>query len=356
MSDTKKQMTSKQRVLTAVAHTAPDRVPCEYHGTPEADELLKAHFGTDNMEDVLRALGTDLRYIDAPYMGPELRTWPDGRFENYWKQIRKPVKNQAGTYNEAAEFPYAEFQTIEDVENFPWPGPEWFDYSQIEALCDKYADYAVVFGSQGNMDLINGTAYGRGVEQVIYDIALEDPVGLACMEKRFFCCCEKSERSLKAANGKIDIFFIGDDYGTQNGLLMSPEKWRKLFFPRLKAMCDLGHEYGAKVMLHSCGSTREIWPDLIEAGVDIYDTVQPEARDMDPAELKRQFGDKITFHGTISTQKTLPFGTPEQVRAEVRQRIETVGKNGGLIIAPAHNIQPDTPIENILAMYEAVKN
>ncbi len=107
-------------------------------------------------------------------------------------------------------------------------------------------------------------------------------------------------------------------------------------------------------MLRSCGSTRPIWPDLIEAGVDIYDTVQPEAANMDPAELKAEYGNRICFHGAISTQKTLPFGSPKDVVAEVKLRIETVGKDGGYIIAPAHNIQPDTPLENILAMYSVM--
>ena len=108
-------------------------------------------------------------------------------------------------------------------------------------------------------------------------------------------------------------------------------------------------------MLHGCGATRMLWPDLIEAGVDIYDTVQPEAASMNPAELKEEFGDSICFHGSISTQRTLPFGTPQDVIEEVRERIETVGKNGGFILAPAHNIQPDTPVENILAMYSVVE-
>jgi uroporphyrinogen-III decarboxylase len=205
------------------------------------------------------------------------------------------------------------------------------------------------------MDLINGTSYGRGVEQTIYDIALEDPIGLACMQRRFQCCYEMSRAGLKAAGGRIDILWIGDDYGTQNGLLMSPETWRKLFFPKLKGMCALGHEYGAKVMLHSCGSTRPLWPGLIEAGVDIYQTVQPEAKDMNPAGLKAEFGGQICLHGTISIQKTLPFGTPQDVAREVRTRLETVGKNGGLIVAPAHNCQPDTPVENLLALYQQVK-
>lgn len=349
-------MTSKKRVLTALSHKCPDRVPCDYLATPEVNEKMMEHFQTDNMDTVLEKLGVDLRVIDAPYIGPELQTWPDGRYKNYWGHIRKDIKNEAGSYSEAVEFPYADFKTVEDVNDFGWPKADWFDYSQLEAQCDKYKDYAVIFGAPGNMDLINGTTYGRGVEQLIYDMALEDPIGLACIEKRFKCCYERTEKALQAANGKVDIMWIGDDYGTQNGLLFSPDMLRKYFFPKLKVMCDLGHKYGAKIMHHSCGSTKQIWPDLIEAGVDIYDTVQPEAADMDPAQLKKEFGDKICFHGTISTQKTMPFGTVEDVAAEVKLRIETVGENGGFILASAHNLQPDTPIENILAMYRAVRS
>ncbi|OQA00636.1 MAG: methylcobalamin:coenzyme M methyltransferase [Planctomycetes bacterium ADurb.Bin412] len=348
-------MTPKERVLTALSHQQPDVTPCNYMGTPEIDEKLRNQFAADSMDVVLEHLGTDLRFINAAYIGPELKRWEDGRFETYWGWIVKPVVNQAGTYLESACLPLAECQTIRDVENFRWPKVEWFDYERLAGLCERYAEYAIIYGSSGNLDLINGISNARGTEQVILDIATEDPVGMACMEKRFEICYGRSEKALQACAGKVDIFWIGDDYGTQNGLLISPKVWRKLFFPKVKAMCELGHRYGAKVMMHSCGSTRKIWPDLIEAGVDIYDTIQPEAADMDPAELKKEFGDRICFHGTISIQKTLPFGTKEEVIAEVHERIRTVGKNGGFILAPAHNIQPDTPVENILAMYEARK-
>jgi len=347
-------VTHRERVLTALGHEEGDRCPCDYLGTPEVDELLKEHFATDDMDVVLERLGTDIRIVEPAYVGPELATWDDGRFMNYWGQIRKPIKNEAGTYNESVEFPYAAFESVGDVEKFRWPKVEWFDFSQMVEQCEKYEDYAIVYGSPGNMDLINGTAYGRGVERVIFDIATDDPIGLACREKRFECCYQMSEKALAAANGRIDILWIGDDYGTQNGLLISPETWRRLFFPRLKQMCDLGRKYGAKVMLHCCGSTRKIWDGLIEAGVDIYDTIQPEAAGMNPAELKDEFGERICFHGTISTQRTLPFCSADEVCREVRGRIETVGKGGGFIVAPAHNIQPDTPIENILAVYEEV--
>lgn len=243
------KLTAKQRVLTALAHQQPDRTPCDYLGTPEADEKLKAHFQTENMDVVLTKLGVDLRVVSPAYVGPTLRRWDDGRFENFWGHIRKPIKNQAGVYNESVEFPYAAFSSTQDVEQFRWPTVDWFDYTSLAAQCDRYADYALVYGAPGNMDVINGTAYGMGVEKVLLGIGLDDPIVYACMEKRFECCYQISSKVLQATAGKIDIFWIGDDYGTQNGLLLSPQKWRELFFDKLKAMCDLGHTYGAKVML-----------------------------------------------------------------------------------------------------------
>lgn len=345
-------MSSKERVISAVNLLETDRLPLGYISTTEVDDRLKNHFKTDSMDTVLEALNVDIRVINAEYKGPELRTWPDGRFENFWGQIKKPIQNEAGTYFESVEFPYAEFQTLEDVEKFKWPKIEWFDFSGIEASIEKYKDYAIVFGYPGLMDLINGTSGGRGVEKVMFDIALEDPIGFACMDKRFECCYKLAEKALQTARGKIDIVWIGDDYGSQNGLLMNPNTWKKLFYPKLRKFCSLVHDYGAKVMLHSCGSTRRILPEIIDAGVDIYDTVQPEAKDMDFESLYGEFGDRIAMHGSISTQKTLPFGTVEDVRKEVQSRIDVVAKHGGLIIAPAHNFQPDTPVENIIALYE----
>ena len=134
---------------------------------------------------------------------------------------------------------------------------------------------------------------------------------------------------------------------------LRPEKWRKLFKSKLRAFADLAHRHGAKLMLHSCGSTRAIWPDLIDIGLDIYDTIQPEAAGMAPEELAAEFGKHICLHGAISTQRLMPFATPAEIERVVRSRIESIGAQGGLILAPSHNFQPDTPVDNILAMYRA---
>ncbi|MGQ9525797.1 MAG: uroporphyrinogen decarboxylase family protein [Armatimonadota bacterium] len=340
-------MTPKERVLAALNHVQPDRVPLDYLGTPEINALLLKHFRTQDMEVVLQGLGVDLRTVAPAYVGPPL---PPG--QDMWGVERRPVRNQAGTYDEPCNFPFRDMTTVEDVERYPWPSPDWFDFSVIPEQCRRYDEYAIVFGSMGVMDLINGIAFGRGVEQTILDIADENPVYLALAHKRFSFYLEYSRRGLEAGRGMIDVFFVGDDYGTQRGLLMSPAKWRKLFAPYLKQLIDLGHAYDCKAMLHSCGSTRALMDDFVAMGLDVYETVQPEADGMNPEELKDLYGGKLAFHGTISTQRTLPFGSPDDVRAEVRRRVEVVGRGGGLILAPAHNIQPDTPVENVLAMYD----
>jgi uroporphyrinogen decarboxylase len=250
----------------------------------------------------------------------------------------------------------AAISTMDEVRRYPWPSPDIFDFNGLELLCRKHHDhYAVIFGGPGIMDLINGVSFARGMEQVLVDIALEDPVGLALMERRQEIFLEVAERALKAANGLIDVLWIGDDYGTQIGPLMNTETWKKLFGPKLRAFIDLGHKYGAKVMLHSCGSNRNLVPIWIDMGLDIYQAVQVEAEGMDAAGLFRDFGGHITFHGMVGLQSVLAHGTPEEVRAQVNAIAKHSG-GSGWIVAPTHFFDHmDAPIENACAIYEAVK-
>ena len=163
---------------------------------------------------------------------------------------------------------------------------------------------------------------------------------------------EYNRRVFEAASENIDIFMMGDDFGTQYGPMMSIETWRRLFKPGFRAYIELAHEYGLPVMHHTCGSVRELIPDFIECGLDILQSLQPAAAGMDLADLQREFGRDLCFHGGIDIQEVLPHGTPQQVREHVKSRAE-LGREGGYILCTAHNIQPDTPLENIVALFEA---
>ncbi len=348
------QMTSKERVLAAFAHEQPDRTPCDYFGTPEINEALFKHFAVSSLDEIRQCLQTDISFVEPPYIGPELPAFNDGSTMDIWGIQRRPMPNEYGEYAEPVNFPYAEWTTVEQAEAFNWPSPDWFDYSTIGKMCERYPNMAIAAGQFGVQDYINGTAFGRGVEKVLLDIALEDAVFLYIIEKRHRFYLEYIERILKAANGRIDIILCGDDFGTQRAPLISPQTFDKMFASKKKEFFDMVHSYDAKITHHSCGSTHKLIPHFIKIGMDSLQTIQPQAKSMNPYELKKEFGDSIVFHGAVDVQGWLQKATVDEIRDEVHHLMDEVGKDGGYILAPCHNIQPDTPIQNVLAIYDAV--
>jgi uroporphyrinogen decarboxylase len=347
-------MTPKERVKAAFAHIQPDCTPCDYFGTPEIHTGLMRHFGINSIEQIYDCLKTDIRYIEPVYIGPVLPSYDDGSTVDIWGVRRKPMPNEYGEYAEPIGLPYAEFKTVQDAEKFNWPSADWFDYDAIPAMCEEFPDMAIAAGSFGVQDFINGVAFGRGVEQVLLDIALEDAVYLFIVEKRHRFFMEHIERVLKAAKGRIDFVLCGDDFGSQRAALISPATFDKLFAPKKKEFFDMVHSFGAKISHHSCGSTCQLIPHFIKIGMDALQTIQPQAAGMDPYKLKKDFSNKIVFHGAVDVQGWLQKATVKEVKREINHLMDEVGKNGGYILAPCHNIQPDTPIENALAIYQAV--
>lgn len=347
-------LSPKERVLSAVNHMQPDRPPIQIYVTPEIHDVLTRHFQPTSYLDGFQV---DFRSIGPVALNEPRRPERGSGVDRYdiWGTGYKDVPNNAGgVYSEACDLVLARLNTVDDVLAHPWPSPDDYDYSAIPSQIEQVKDYAVCLGSASIPDLINGVGRGRGMAEVLIDIVTEDEVGIAIMDRRVDFYYEWCRRGLEAAGGKIDILCLGEDLGSQKGPTMSPETFDRFFRPRLQKFFDLAHEFGTKAMLHSCGSTRLLQPKLIEMGLDILDAVQPEPVGMDPEELKQEFGDRLTYCGMISTQQTLPRGTAEQCRAEARHRIDVIGRDGGYIFAPAHCIQPDTPIENILAIYEEV--
>ena len=347
-------MTPRERVQAAFAHKQPDYTPCDYFSTPEIHQALLDHFQIDSDHELRDRLGTDIRYVNPPYIGPELPTFDDGSTADIWGNRRRPMPNEYGQYDEPVTFPYAQWQTVEQAQAFDWPSSDWFDYEAVPGLCAEFPDMAIAAGSYGIQDFINGVAFGRGVEQVLLDIALEDPVYLYIVEKRHRFFIEYIERTLQAAKGRIDIVLCGDDFGSQRAPLISPEKFDKLFAQKKKEFFDMVHSYGARISHHSCGSTRMLIPRFIDLGMDALQTIQPQATGMNPYELKKDFGSRITFHGAVDVQGWLQKATPGEVQQEINHLMDEVGRSGGYILAPCHNIQPDTPLKNVLAIYDTV--
>ena len=356
-------MDSRERFELAVSHKEPDRVPIDYWATPEIDARLLSHFGFSSLEELLEHFEVDFRYIAGPeYIGPKLWESEDGSLkEDLWgvKRIKVELAS-GGTYWEVHDSPLAGASSPEEIEDYPgWPSPDWFDY---ECVRDQVAEarakgkVVVFMGDRMNRCAqLKPAMYLRGVEQILIDLVVNPGIAENIFSRiaRFYL--EYARRTFEAAGGGLDIFMTGDDFGTQNGEIVSGQMWRDFILPGFKEFVKLGKSYGYRVAHHSCGSIKSIIGDMADCGLDILNPVQPDVHDMDHRELKQRFGDLLTFHGSISIQHTLPYGTPEQIRREVKERFETLGPGGGFIFCTAHNLQSDTPVENTVTLFEAYR-
>ncbi len=346
-------LTPHQRILNALDHGGLDRLPTFYQATPEFDAVLNKELGVSTDDELDTRLGVDMKGIGPRYAGPELRCFPDGSWEGVFGERYNNIPYEHGAYPEAVYLPYAGITDVADLNGLRFPSADWYDYSTLPEQCAAWPDHAIVYGGAGIPDFMNGIARCRGVEQVLLDVGSRDPVYLELIERRHEYFIGYCEGGLQAAGGRIDILALGEDYGSQRGLLISPRTFDGLFRRYLQEYIDLAHKYGARAMLHSCGSVRDLIPRFVDMGLDILDVVQVDAAGMSIHELHREFHGKIVLRGTMSVQSTLPFGSQEDVRREVDLRRELYA-DGGLIIGPTHAIQPLTPVENVLEMYRAI--
>jgi len=345
-------MNCRERTLSALERKGFDRIPVHHEGTPEVNAMLRQHFGLEDDLALAEVLGDDWRYVRPAFVGPERRHFSDGSVEGLWGERYNdlPYGDGIGTYPEAVYLPFAGMEDPADLEGYPFPSADWYDYSTIAEQCRSVSEYAVFIGGAGGLDFMNGIARCRGVEQVLFDVGTEDPVFKVLVEERFRFFYEMTERLLQAAEGRIDVVHCGEDLGTQRGPIISLRSWEKLFAPYFRQYFELAHGYGARVLMHSCGSVRAFIPSLIDMGLDILDVIQVAAKGMALDGLQKDFGQDLAFSGSMCVQTILPFGTVAKVEQETRWRIGLFPE-GGLILGPTHAIQPFTPLENILAMY-----
>lgn len=339
-------MTSKERVLRTLRFERADRVPVDFCGCQEVYDRLARHYGVGTGLELMEVLRIDYRWARPRWIGPEMKD-ARGRATDYFWIPRAG----AGDFGYAVEHPLAHVKSLADVEAYPWPTADMWDYRVYAEECERFEEYAVLGG--GWCWFFDAASDLVGMEKWMMMLAEAPELCDAILDRTLGFFYECSRRMLEIAGRKTDIFFTGDDYGMQTGPLISLPMWRRFVRPRVERLYGLAKSYGLKVMQHSCGSVAAFLPDLIECGLDILEPVQVRARGMQPAELAARYGGKLCFHGSIDTQQTLPFGTPDDVRREVRDRIETFRPYGGLTIAPSQHFMPEIPTENIVAMYEA---
>ncbi|MGA2762256.1 MAG: uroporphyrinogen decarboxylase family protein [Spirochaetia bacterium] len=338
-------MDSRERVLASINHERPDRIPCDLWAEPGVWERLVKDLGVDTEEAVRKALDVDIRYISPVYPADTITR---GVKQNMWGERWEKTSTVFGYEWEHTRGALFDAQTVADLEAFPWPTCDQVDYSTVAEQVKKAEGYAIFYG---NADFFERPGLVRGLENILVDVMVNQDMVDYLQEKFLTFFIEDFYRTMEAAGRKIDVFWALTDLGTQGGLLMGQGAMGRYIFKPLKVMADVVHGEGVKMMFHSCGSVRDAIPGLIESGVDILNPIQPAAKGMEPVALKKDFGGQIAFHGGIDIQYLLPRESPDVVRAEARRVAHVLCDQGGYVLAPSHNLQLDTPTQNILAMY-----
>ena len=309
-------MTGQERVRAAIAHRETGRVPYCIGFCPEGIENLREVIGDTDVETFV---DNDVLRVSVPWWGWHALA-PD------WQGMAAPVSR----HHVRGSGDYGAF------------------FERLTRLRDETGKYLLVTIYGSHFEKAN---FARGIENFLADLAGEPEFA----RKLLGTIIEKNlvmlENFLTAP--EIDGVLLGSDWGTQLDLIMSPDTWHEMIRPGEQKEYDLVHAHEKDLWIHSCGNVEKIIPSLIEMGVDVLNPVQPEA--MDIAMLKRQFGDRLTFWGGLSTQKTLPYGTPDEVKTEARRVRELLGQGGGLIFSPSQEIQGDVPAENILALLDVAR-
>jgi uroporphyrinogen decarboxylase len=367
-------MTHRERILAAVHHQSVDRIPTDMWATPEVQEILYDHFnistGKNSKNDAIGLLGGYLsRGVEAlielwdrlgvdgiidirpPYIGDK-RIIKDGVFYTEWGFGYKAIDYGKGVYDEQVVFPLDGISTIEDLEAFSWPSPDDYDFDALPGLIDQCGGRAV---SCGYFAVFTFHQYLRGLELNLMDPLLMPEFTRVLIRKITDIFLEHIKRCFIAGKGKIDFTQVTDDWGSQIGLLSSIDVFNDFYKTAMQQGIDMAKSYNIKVLHHNDGDCRQLIPTLIDMGIDILNPIQWSCGDWDLEELKRMFGKDVCFHSAVDNQYTLPFGTSSDVKKEVRHLIETLGSDGtGFILGPCHNLQSNTPIDNILTLYNSV--
>lgn len=379
MSKRKKTMTRRERVIAALEHREPDRVPLSMSITIDAYNNLKRYLGIELEEDlrpgrwtevpihplVAEKFGLDIIWLPTgkPHKKPRQSEDPDKWYDGWgveWTKIRLP---NGGYYNEMTDPPLKD-ATIDDLDDFDWPDP--YDPGIVEGVREHYrhihndTEFAILTKFGGAV--FEQAWYLRGMEKFLLDMAENEEFVEALLKKIAKVQMGLDGVLIEAAGEYVDVLRLsGEDMGTQENPIISLPMFRRMVRPHLERLWGYAKEMlqkknpKAKIMLHSCGAIQPFISDWIDMKLDVLDPIQPLAKGMDPFELKAEFGEKLTFHGGIDAQHVLPFGTEEEVREHTRKYIKALAPRGGYICAPVHNVQGDVPPENLVAMRDAVE-
>lgn len=343
-------MTPRERWLALFARQPVDRIPTDYQATSEVTARLLRDLNCPDEEAFYRQFHIDARrYVAAE---PLRKNHPHDPQADLWGVRYRSVDYGSGSYCEPEHSPLAACDSVAEIQAWRWPEPEDFDYTAISRFLTEDDRYRPVHCGCYEPFLLYG--YLRGLERAFEDLALRPEIAEAALGRIFDFYYEHLRRSFAAADGRIDLTWVAEDLGSQTGPLISLDTYRRFLLPNQIKMAELARSFGIHVMYHTDGAAGPFLPDLVErVGIEILNPIQWRCPGMERERLVATYGDRLIFHGSIDNQQTLPFGSVEDVEAEVRESIQIYYHHARWICGPCHNIQPITPTENILAMYRA---
>jgi uroporphyrinogen decarboxylase len=343
-------MTPRERWLALFAGEKPDRIPTDYWATDEVTQRLLRELRCADIEELYTKLHIDgLISISPPRT---LTGHPDDPEADLWGVRTSEVDYGTGVYKEFANHPLAGMSSVEEINAFKWPRAEDHDYEHYRKAIATAPDHRIVRSGEFEPFLIYCAM--RGMEEAMMDLIGEPEILQAGLDHIFQYYYELNERTFEIGKGRIDLMYVAEDLGGQSSLLFSLEHIRKYLLPNQKRMADLARSYGIHVFYHTDGAARDVIPDLIEVtGIEILNPIQWRCPGMEREDLVRDYGKEVIFHGAMDNQQTLPFGTVEDVRKEVLENMHIFAPTRW-ICAPCHNLQPVTPTENVVALYETI--
>lgn len=389
---TAQPLTSRERVAAAIRHVEPDRVPVDFLATTEVWAKLVAELPAERepapsaldeymdpkREAVLRELEVDSRLLSydmfcrpperALHAGATVDWWgslnrstpnrmwrqrnADKTWNDIWGTHSERVETTFGAYEGFVDWPLSKAESLDDLKQHPWPEPDWWDFGPLPEVLR-----AMDAGGETHVRFRVGSVFEigwqlRGMQEFLMDLAGQPELPLYIMDRLTDIYVENTRRVLELAGDRLDMVYFYDDVATQASLMISKNMWRDFVRPRHARLVELAHSFNKPVMYHCDGSVWPLIPEFIDLGIDVLNPIQPDAKGMDLAQIKAAYGDQLAFHGGVDINQTLPRGTPDEVRAEVRERVQVLGEGGGYILCSSHHLQPDTPTANVRAMYE----
>lgn len=354
-------MTGKERVLATLAREPVDRYPVDYFATAAMEKRLLRDLKLADTEALYQRLGADIfRVCPAPRRTPHgeyyghifERELDRGRYLDNWGITWQRADMKTGdVFYEVVEFPLKECATLAEIEAHPWPraANDW-DFRGINKQIADAGNRAISGSLLGAV--FDDSWRLTGLDRFLLNLALEPELCHAILRKVCNYWLDFGRLLLESAGGKIDLMWTSDDLGTQTGLLISRDMCQEFVMPLIGERVKLFQDYKAHAIMHSCGGIYPIIHDLVACGVEVLNPIQSCCQGMDRQQLKQEFGNDLVFHGSVDQQAALVFGSAQDVIADTRRCLDTLGSGGGYIVAPSHALETDIPTANILALYD----